>query len=152
MSQYLHLGLSLDQVIECVTATPAAMLNYPEKVGSLEPDSPADVAVLDLEPGRFTFADGGATMPRPAKSTPSNSPGSLRSCSQRCVARSDAGWARHPTVAPTAAVRNAPLTLNSASQGRPAQLVQRPQADLLDADAAGADQAQRVDVDRLHVW
>ena len=58
MSQYLHLGLSLDQVIECVTATPAAMLNYPEKVGSLEPDSPADVAVLDLEEGRFTFADG----------------------------------------------------------------------------------------------
>ena len=37
-------------------------------------------------------------------------------------------------------------------QGRPAQLLQRPQADLLDADAAGADQAQRVDVDRLHVW
>ena len=63
MSQYLHLGLSLDQVtisirLECVTATPAAMLNYPEKVGSLEPDSPADVAVLDLEQGRFTFADG----------------------------------------------------------------------------------------------
>ena len=58
MSQYLHLGLSLDQVIECVTATPAAMLNYPEKVGSLEPDSPADVTVLDLEQGRFTFADG----------------------------------------------------------------------------------------------
>ena len=58
ISQYLHLGLSLDQVIECVTATPAAMLNYPEKVGSLEPDSPADVAVLDLEQGRFTFADG----------------------------------------------------------------------------------------------
>ena len=58
MSQYLHLGLSLDQVIECVTATPAAMLDYPEKVGSLEPDSPADVAVLDLEQGRFTFADG----------------------------------------------------------------------------------------------
>ena len=58
MSQYLHLGLSLDQVIECVTTTPAAMLNYPEKVGSLEPGSPADVAVLDMEEGRFTFADG----------------------------------------------------------------------------------------------
>ena len=36
-------------------------------------------------------------------------------------------------------------------QGRQAQLLQGPQADLLDADAAGADQAQRVDVDRLHV-
>ena len=58
MSQYLHLGMGLEQVIECVTATPAAMLDYPEKVGSLEPGSPADVAVLDLEEGRFTFADG----------------------------------------------------------------------------------------------
>ena len=36
-------------------------------------------------------------------------------------------------------------------QGRQAQLLQGPQADLLDADAAGADQAQRVDVDRLDV-
>ena len=34
------------------------MLNYPETVGSLEPGSPADVAVLELEQGRFTFADG----------------------------------------------------------------------------------------------
>ena len=36
-------------------------------------------------------------------------------------------------------------------QGRQAHLLQRPQADLLDADAAGPDQAQRVDIDRLHV-
>ena len=36
-------------------------------------------------------------------------------------------------------------------QRRQAQLLQRPQADLFDPDAAGADQAQRVDVDRLHV-
>ena len=36
-------------------------------------------------------------------------------------------------------------------QGGQAQLLQRPQSDLLDADAAGADQTQRVDVDGLHV-
>ena len=58
MSQYLYLGLSLEQVIERVTATPAAMLNYPETVGSLEPGSPADVAILELKEGRFTFSDG----------------------------------------------------------------------------------------------
>ena len=33
-------------------------MNYPEQVGSLEPGSSADVAVLELEPGRFTFGDG----------------------------------------------------------------------------------------------
>ena len=58
MSQFLHLGLSLEQVIERVTASPAKMLNYPEKVGSLEPGSPADVAILELEQGNFTFGDG----------------------------------------------------------------------------------------------
>ena len=36
-------------------------------------------------------------------------------------------------------------------QGRQAELLERPQADLLDADAAGTDQAHRVHVDRLHV-
>ena len=44
------------------------------------------------------------------EATPSNSPRPLRSCSQRCVARSEAGWARRPTTAPVAAVRNAPLS------------------------------------------
>ena len=36
-------------------------------------------------------------------------------------------------------------------QGRQAQLLQRPQAELLDPDAAGTDQTQRVDIDPLHV-
>jgi dihydroorotase len=58
MSQFLHLGLSLEQVIERVTTTPAQVFDYPEKVGSLEPGSPADVAVLELESGTFTFGDG----------------------------------------------------------------------------------------------
>lgn len=58
MSQFLHLGMSLEQVIAGVTTTPAKMLNYPEKVGSLEPGSQADVAVLGLEQGSFTFGDG----------------------------------------------------------------------------------------------
>ena len=39
----------------------------------------------------------------------------------------------------------------SGQQVREAHLLERPQADLLDADAAGSDQAQRVDVDRLDV-
>jgi dihydroorotase len=58
MSQFLHLGLGLEQVIQGVTTTPAKMFNYPDKVGSLEPGSSADVAVLELEQGSFTFGDG----------------------------------------------------------------------------------------------
>ena len=55
-------------------------------------------------------------------------------------------------MAPAAAARNAPLTPRSASRaGRQAQFLQRPQADLLHADAAGPHQAQGVHVDRLHV-
>ena len=57
MSQFLHLGLSLEGVIERVTTTPAKVLNYPERVGSLEPGSLADVALLELEEGMFTFGD-----------------------------------------------------------------------------------------------
>ena len=58
MSQFLHLGLSLEGVIERVTTSPAKMLNYPERVGSLKPGSSADVALLELEEGIFTFGDG----------------------------------------------------------------------------------------------
>ncbi len=58
MSQFLHLGLSLEQVIDRVTTNPAKMFDYPEQVGSLEPGSSADVTVLALEQGRFTFGDG----------------------------------------------------------------------------------------------
>ena len=64
MSQFLHLGLSLEQVIERVTTNPAKMLDYPETVGSLEPGSTADVAVLELEQGRFTFGDGSRPEPQ----------------------------------------------------------------------------------------
>jgi dihydroorotase len=63
MSQFLHLGLSLEQVVERVTTNPAKMFDYPEHVGSLEPGSPADVAVLELEQGSFTFGDGSRPEP-----------------------------------------------------------------------------------------
>ena len=64
MSQFLHLGMSLDQVIAGVTTNPAKALAYPETVGSLEPGAPADVAVLELEQGRFTFGDGSRPEPQ----------------------------------------------------------------------------------------
>jgi dihydroorotase len=57
MSEFLHLGLPLDQVIAGVTANPAKMLNFPEKVGTLEPGVTADVAILELAQGNFEYGD-----------------------------------------------------------------------------------------------
>ena len=66
MSEFLHLGLPLDQVIAGVTSTPARMLNFPEKVGTLEPGVIADVAILDMAQGSFEFGDQGR-QPRTLK-------------------------------------------------------------------------------------
>ena len=54
-------------------------------------------------------------------------------------------------MAPVAALRRAPLTPNRVSSAGRSSCSSRPQADLLHADAAGADQPQRVDIDRLHI-
>jgi dihydroorotase len=57
MSEYLHLGLPLEQVIAAVTSTPAKIFNFPEKIGTLEPGTTADVAVLELQQGSFEYQD-----------------------------------------------------------------------------------------------
>jgi dihydroorotase len=57
MSQALFLGLSVDQVIACVTTNPAKMLKYPDKIGTLEPGATADVTILDIAQGNFEFVD-----------------------------------------------------------------------------------------------
>src|SRR5262249_58151851 len=44
MSEFLHLGMPIEQVIAGVTSTPAKMLNPPEKIGTLAPGVTADVA------------------------------------------------------------------------------------------------------------
>ena len=49
MSEFLHLGMPLDQVIAGATANPARAMNGPEKIGTLEPGVTADVAILELE-------------------------------------------------------------------------------------------------------
>ncbi len=58
MSEYLHLGLPLEQVIAGVTTNPAKIFNFPEKVGTLEPGVTADVAILELAQGNFEYPDG----------------------------------------------------------------------------------------------
>jgi len=62
MSEFLHLGMPLDQVIAGATSMPAKIMNFPEKVGTLEVGTTADVAVLDLEQGSFEYNDGARQM------------------------------------------------------------------------------------------
>ena len=66
MTEFLHLGMPLEKVIAGVTSTPARILNFPEKIGTLEPGVTADVAVLELEQGSFEFPDG-TRQPRTLK-------------------------------------------------------------------------------------
>jgi dihydroorotase len=62
MSEYLHLGMPLEQVIAGATATPAKAMDAPEKIGTLAPGNTADVAILDLEQGSFEYNDGARQM------------------------------------------------------------------------------------------
>ena len=48
LAKFMHLGLSLEQVIERVTARPAGALGFPEPIGTLRPGTMADVSVLDV--------------------------------------------------------------------------------------------------------
>ena len=57
MTQYLHLGLTVDQVIDRVTLTPTRIYKFPEKIGTLEPGVTADVTVLELQEGNFELID-----------------------------------------------------------------------------------------------
>lgn len=56
LSKFLHLGMSLADVIERATSKPAAAMRRPD-LGSLKPGSAADVALFTTEEGDFTFQD-----------------------------------------------------------------------------------------------
>ena len=67
MTKFVRLGLTVDQAIEKVTAAPARMLKFPERIGTLEPGAVADVSVLAVEDGKFDLLDS-ARQPRTASS------------------------------------------------------------------------------------
>lgn len=60
MSKFLNLGLSLEQVIERSTVNPARAIHRPG-LGTLSEGSPADIAILAVENGKFGFLDSGYT-------------------------------------------------------------------------------------------
>jgi dihydroorotase len=57
MSKFMYLGLTVDQVVEKVTAAPKKMFKFPEKIGSLETGSVADVTISEVRSGDFDFYD-----------------------------------------------------------------------------------------------
>ncbi|MGA2270896.1 MAG: amidohydrolase/deacetylase family metallohydrolase [Bryobacteraceae bacterium] len=56
MDKFLAMGLSVDEVIRRSTWNPAREIQH-EELGNLSAGTPADVAVLSLETGRFGFTD-----------------------------------------------------------------------------------------------
>lgn len=57
MSKFLHLGLSLRDVVEAATSRPAEILGIDRDAGTLRPGSRADVALFRLYRGRFPLYD-----------------------------------------------------------------------------------------------
>src|SRR5689334_9070147 len=62
MTTALQLGMPLDAVVAAATVNPARAMNFPEKVGTLEVGTTADVAVINLEQGSFEYPDQGRQM------------------------------------------------------------------------------------------
>src|SRR6185437_6621558 len=57
LSKFLHLGLTLPQVIERATVNAARLFAFPQELGTLRPGAEADLAVFSLEEGKFEFVD-----------------------------------------------------------------------------------------------
>src|SRR5262245_17687637 len=57
LSKFLHLGLTLEQVITRVTTHPARTFGFPAGLGTLRVGAEADVALFSLREGDFTFID-----------------------------------------------------------------------------------------------
>ena len=57
MSKFLALGLSLEKLIELTTINPARALGEETRRGSLKVGMPADIAILELVEGDYTFVD-----------------------------------------------------------------------------------------------
>ena len=58
MSKFLAMGLTLDQVIERTTVSPARAIRRPD-LGSIEEGGIADLAVLEVSKGQFSYLDSG---------------------------------------------------------------------------------------------
>ncbi len=57
MSKFLHLGVSLDDVIDMSTTQPARVLGRAGDLGTLAPNTVADITLLEKHDGQFAYTD-----------------------------------------------------------------------------------------------
>ncbi len=57
MSKFLNLGFGLEQVVAMATVNPARVIDRVDKLGTLQPGAPADVAILRFKEEPVTFVD-----------------------------------------------------------------------------------------------
>ena len=57
MSKFLHLGMSLEEVIQKSTVKPAEAVGREDDIGTLRPGTTADVLVFDVADGEFPLED-----------------------------------------------------------------------------------------------
>ncbi|MBI3471792.1 MAG: amidohydrolase family protein, partial [Candidatus Solibacter usitatus] len=62
LSKFLHLGLTLEQVIERATTNPAHTFGFPQGLGTLREGAEADVAVFQMAEGDFEMRDAHAEV------------------------------------------------------------------------------------------
>jgi dihydroorotase len=67
MSQFLALGMSVEDVIASVTSRAAAAIGKSGELGSLAPGMAGDAVVLELEDGQFTYVDGAGNEVKAAR-------------------------------------------------------------------------------------
>jgi dihydroorotase len=57
LSKFMHLGLSVEDVLAKSTVTPARLFGLSENLGSLKEGYIADIAVFEIQEGMFSFVD-----------------------------------------------------------------------------------------------
>jgi dihydroorotase len=57
MSKFLHLGLSLDEVVAMTTGAPARVIGRVGELGTLRPGAEGDVTLVELREGPVAFED-----------------------------------------------------------------------------------------------
>ena len=57
MSKFINLGMDIEEIIQATTLTPAKAIEKEKEIGSLKEGRRADIAILEIQEGRFRFYD-----------------------------------------------------------------------------------------------